>query len=239
MLLAPIGILQRLALNESKTGQTGFALEVERWKRATCTTLCACISVLSHNAATRQRSPYSITTTTSRCYNFPQFWFDIYNIFFATNSTQLRSVRQYLREENQRIAETSSAGHFVLTAEQEEAEFQRYLQEKDKWNQEISLIQEQRLAKERQEKEQYVKERLQMAHLFFEFSLNYYQELAYDHLLYAIQHLLEDENNFKQQGKLLKNQLLLNLDNMDAMKNTLNAIEMALTTDGLNLSVMT
>lgn len=82
---------------------------------------------------------------------------------FATNRTQLRSVRQYLREENQRIAETSSAGHFVLTAEQEEAEFQRCLQENEKWNQEIAVIREKRLAKERQEKEEYVKERLRMA----------------------------------------------------------------------------
>lgn len=75
----------------------------------------------------------------------------------------MRSVRQYLREENQRIAETSTAGHFVLTAEQEEAEFQRCLQLNDKWNQEIALIREQRLAKERQEKIQYVQERLRAA----------------------------------------------------------------------------
>lgn len=61
-----------------------------------------------------------------------------------------------------------------------------------------------------------------------------YQELAYDHLLYAIQHLLEDENNLKKQVKLLKDQLLQNLDNMDAMQKTLNAIEMTLTTDGLD-----
>lgn len=77
--------------------------------------------------------------------------------------TQLRSVRQYLREENQRIAETSTVGHFVLTPEQEEAEFQRCLQENDKWNKEVALIREQRLARELQEKAEYVKERLRLA----------------------------------------------------------------------------
>ena len=33
MLRAPTGILQRLTLNEGKTGQTGFALEFVRWRR--------------------------------------------------------------------------------------------------------------------------------------------------------------------------------------------------------------
>lgn len=33
MLRAPAGILQRLTLNESKCGQTGFALEFVRWRR--------------------------------------------------------------------------------------------------------------------------------------------------------------------------------------------------------------
>lgn len=77
--------------------------------------------------------------------------------------TQLRSVRQYLREENQRIAETSTAGHFVLTTEQEEAEFQRCLQMNEKWNQEIGAIREQRLAKERHERVEHIRERLRVS----------------------------------------------------------------------------
>lgn len=72
-------------------------------------------------------------------------------------------MRLFLREENQRLDETSTAGHFVLTAEQEEAEFQRCLQENEKWNKEIAAIRELRLAKESQEKSQYVKERLRLA----------------------------------------------------------------------------
>lgn len=68
-----------------------------------------------------------------------------------------------MREENQRIAETSSADHFVLTPEQEEAEFQRCLQENEKWNREVAALREQRLAREHQEKQQYVQERLRLA----------------------------------------------------------------------------
>lgn len=33
MLRMPTGILQRLAVSESKTGQTGFSLEFVRWRR--------------------------------------------------------------------------------------------------------------------------------------------------------------------------------------------------------------
>lgn len=83
-------------------------------------------------------------------------------MFFVAR-TQLRSVRQFLREENIRLDETSTADHFVLTPEQEEAEFQRCLQENEKWNREIALIREQRLAKEREEKAKYVEERLRLA----------------------------------------------------------------------------
>lgn len=80
--------------------------------------------------------------------------------------------------------------------------------------------------------EQYVlSEKLQKQNVTY---LLKYQELAYDHLLYAIQHLLEDESVLKHRNKLLKKQLLRNLDNMDVKQKTLNAIEMTLATDGLD-----
>uniref|UniRef100_A0A1A9X0Z4 Small ribosomal subunit protein mS26 n=1 Tax=Glossina brevipalpis TaxID=37001 RepID=A0A1A9X0Z4_9MUSC len=77
--------------------------------------------------------------------------------------TQMRSLRRYLIEENQRIAETTTTDHFVLTAEQEEEEFHRCLQENEKWNKEINTIRELRLAKEREERKIYVEEKLQLA----------------------------------------------------------------------------
>ncbi|XP_037815995.1 probable 28S ribosomal protein S26, mitochondrial [Lucilia sericata] len=147
MLRAPAGILQRLALNESKTGQSGFALEFVRWRRKP-RWLPTAKSKLFRVPERKQQTPEEKAELLRLHNNY---------------KTQLRSVRQYLREENQRLDETSTAGHFVLTAEQEEAEFQRCLQENEKWNQEIALMREQRLAKEKQEKAEYIKERLRLA----------------------------------------------------------------------------
>lgn len=147
MLRAPAGILQRLTLTENKTGSTGFALEFVRWRR----------------------KPRWLPTAKSKMFRVPerkqQTPEEKAELMRLHNNykTQLRSVRQYLREENQRIAETSTAGHFVLTTEQEEAEFQRCLQENNKWNQEIAAIRELRLATEQHEKAEYVKERLSLA----------------------------------------------------------------------------
>uniref|UniRef100_D3TRB7 Small ribosomal subunit protein mS26 n=1 Tax=Glossina morsitans morsitans TaxID=37546 RepID=D3TRB7_GLOMM len=77
--------------------------------------------------------------------------------------TQMRSIRLYLREENQRIAETTTMDHIALTPQQEEEEFNRCLQENEKWNNEINKIRELRLAKEREETKAYVQEKLRLA----------------------------------------------------------------------------
>ncbi|XP_065359745.1 small ribosomal subunit protein mS26 [Calliphora vicina] len=147
MLRAPTGILQRLALTEGKTGQSGLALEFVRWRRKP-RWLPTAKSKLFRVPERKQQTPEEKAELMRLHNNY---------------KTQLRSVRLFLREENQRLDETSTAGHFVLTAEQEEAEFQRCLQENQKWNQEIAAIREQRLAKESQEKSEYVKERLRLA----------------------------------------------------------------------------
>lgn len=77
--------------------------------------------------------------------------------------TQMRSIRLYLREENQRIAETTTTDHIALTPQQEEEEFNRCIQENEKWNNEINKIRELRLAKEREETKAYVQEKLRLA----------------------------------------------------------------------------
>ncbi|KAH8270295.1 hypothetical protein KR018_006805 [Drosophila ironensis] len=80
---------------------------------------------------------------------------------FPPSRTQLRSVRQFLREEVARHEETSTADHIVLTPEQEEAEFQRCLDRNAAWNASIAGEREGRLARERAEKAAYVQERLE------------------------------------------------------------------------------
>ncbi|XP_058976244.1 small ribosomal subunit protein mS26-like [Musca domestica] len=147
MLRASSGILSRLAATEGKVGSSGFSLEFVRWRRKP-RWLPTAKSKLFRVPERKQQSPEEKAELLRLHNNY---------------KTQLRSVRQYLREENQRIAETSSADHFVLTPEQEEAEFQRCLQENEKWNREVAALREQRLAREHQEKQQYVQERLRLA----------------------------------------------------------------------------
>lgn len=85
--------------------------------------------------------------------------------YHFNSRTQLRSVRQFLREEVVRHEETSTADHIVLTPEQEEAEFQKCLDVNAAWNAAIAKERDQRLAKEREDKVAYVQERLEARQL--------------------------------------------------------------------------
>ncbi|XP_055905043.1 probable 28S ribosomal protein S26, mitochondrial [Eupeodes corollae] len=77
--------------------------------------------------------------------------------------TQMRSMRMYLREESQRIRETSTADHLVMSVEEEEAEFQRCLNLNKEWNDQIAAERNLRLEKENAAKREYIKERLELA----------------------------------------------------------------------------
>ncbi|XP_055855672.1 probable 28S ribosomal protein S26, mitochondrial [Episyrphus balteatus] len=77
--------------------------------------------------------------------------------------TQMRSMRMYLREESQRIRETSTADHLVETPEQEEQEFQRCVDLNKEWNAKIAGERNARLAKEYAERREFIKERLELA----------------------------------------------------------------------------
>ncbi|KAL5293060.1 mRpS26 family protein [Megaselia abdita] len=75
--------------------------------------------------------------------------------------TQMRSVRLFLREEAQRIRQTSSADHLVMTPEEEEAEFQKCVAINDEWNKKISEERNQRLEADLQKTKEFVDERLE------------------------------------------------------------------------------
>lgn len=168
MLRAPAGILQRLAASESKTGQTKFALEFVRWRRKP-RWLPVAKSKVFRVPERKQQTPEE-KAELMRLHNiykyeiiFCGYLVRSKNVHVFLFRTQLRSVRQFFREENERLDMTSTAGHFVLTAEEEEAELQRCLLENEMWNKEIAVIREHRLAKEMQEKAEYVHERLRAA----------------------------------------------------------------------------
>lgn len=77
--------------------------------------------------------------------------------------TQMRSLRLYLREEAQRIRETSTVDHLVQTPEQEEEEFQRCIDLNNEWNAKIAEERNARLEKEFAERREFIKQRLELA----------------------------------------------------------------------------
>lgn len=73
----------------------------------------------------------------------------------------MRSVRLFLREEAQRIQQTSSADHLVMTPAEEEAEFQKCVEINEQWNKKIAEERNQRLAEDLLKTKEYVHEKLE------------------------------------------------------------------------------
>ncbi|SPP77036.1 probable 28S ribosomal protein S26, mitochondrial [Drosophila guanche] len=145
MLRAGCQLLTQSTLPAAKTGSNGFALEFVRWRRKPRWLPVAKSKMF--RVPERKKQTEEERTELMRLHN--QY------------KTQLRSVRQFLREEVVRHEETSTADHIVLTPEQEEAEYQALLAANAEWNATIARERDQRLAKERDEKVAYVQERLE------------------------------------------------------------------------------
>ncbi|XP_023170641.2 probable 28S ribosomal protein S26, mitochondrial [Drosophila hydei] len=144
MLRAGCQLFNQSTVAAAKTGSNNFALEFVRWRRKPRWLPVAKSKLF--RVPERKKQSEEERTELMRLHNHYK--------------TQLRSVRQYLREEVVRQQETSTADHIVLTPEQEEAEFQRCVEINAAWNAKIAIEREKRLAKEREEKVAYVQERL-------------------------------------------------------------------------------
>lgn len=149
MLRASCQLLTQTALPAGKAGGSGFALEFVRWRRKPRWLPVAKSKMF--RVPERKKQSEEERTELMRLHN--QY------------KTQLRSVRQFLREEVVRHEETSTADHIVLTPEQEEAEFLKCVDINATWNAKIAKERDQRLAKEREEKVAYVQERLEARQL--------------------------------------------------------------------------
>ncbi|XP_017863592.1 PREDICTED: probable 28S ribosomal protein S26, mitochondrial [Drosophila arizonae] len=149
MLRAGCQLLNQSTVAAAKTGSNNFALEFVRWRRKPRWLPVAKSKLF--RVPERKKQTEEERTELMRLHNHYK--------------TQLRSVRQYLREEVVRQQETSTADHIVLTPEQEEAEFQRCVEVNAAWNAKIAKEREVRLAKEREEKVAYVQERLEAGKL--------------------------------------------------------------------------
>lgn len=147
MLRTTTDVLSRLTINESKTSSSAFALEFVRWRR----------------------KPRWLPVAKSKLYRVPerkeQNAEEKAELMRLHNNykLQMRSLRQYLREEVLRLNVTSTADHIVLTPEQEEAEFARCMQENEAWNHKISVERNERLLKERAQQAVKIRERLEAA----------------------------------------------------------------------------
>ncbi|EDV39264.1 uncharacterized protein Dana_GF24580 [Drosophila ananassae] len=149
MLRASCQLLTQTALPAGKSGGSGFALEFVRWRRKPRWLPVAKSKMF--RVPERKKQSEEERTELMRLHN--QY------------KTQLRSVRQFLREEVVRHEETSTADHIVLTPEQEEAEFLKCVDINATWNAKIAKERDQRLAKEREDKVAYVQERLEARQL--------------------------------------------------------------------------
>ncbi|XP_011187681.1 probable 28S ribosomal protein S26, mitochondrial [Zeugodacus cucurbitae] len=162
MLRSTTGVLSRLSINESKTTGSAFALEFVRWRR----------------------KPRWLPVAKSKLYRVPerkeQNADEKAELMRLHNNykLQMRSIRQYLREEVLRLNVTTTADHFVLTPEQEEAEFERCMQENAAWNQTIAGEREARLLKEREQKAVEIRERLEAARVREEERMEQIEELV-------------------------------------------------------------
>ncbi|XP_039486415.1 probable 28S ribosomal protein S26, mitochondrial [Drosophila santomea] len=149
MLRAGCQLLTQSTLPTGKTVGNSFTLEFVRWRRKPRWLPVAKSKMF--RVPERKKQSEEERTELMRLHN--QY------------KTQLRSVRQFLREEVVRHEETSTADHIVLTPEQEESVFQQCVEANAAWNASIAKERDQRLAKEREEKVAYVQERLEARQL--------------------------------------------------------------------------
>ncbi|CAO1397702.1 unnamed protein product [Diamesa hyperborea] len=76
--------------------------------------------------------------------------------------TQMRSLRAFFREEVEQKKAVTSDDHIVVSAEQEEAEFQRMKSINDQWNMEITKVRDARIAKENEERREFIAGRVEL-----------------------------------------------------------------------------
>jgi hypothetical protein len=77
----------------------------------------------------------------------------------------MRAVRGFFIKEVIKNKELSSTGKVLLTAEEEEAEFQKLLDINQKWNDDVALQRNARLVREANEQKQLIFERLERREL--------------------------------------------------------------------------
>uniref|UniRef100_A0A182W3E7 Small ribosomal subunit protein mS26 n=1 Tax=Anopheles minimus TaxID=112268 RepID=A0A182W3E7_9DIPT len=124
------------------------------------------VALLQYTTVRFRRKPRWLGTAKSKLFRVPerkkQIEEEIEELKRLHNNyrTQMKAVRNFLRDEVEAYKLVSRAGLVLQTPEQEEAEWQEALRRNDEWNQQTAAKREERLTSERAARKEYILERL-------------------------------------------------------------------------------
>ncbi|XP_053659524.1 probable 28S ribosomal protein S26, mitochondrial [Anopheles marshallii] len=124
------------------------------------------VALLQYTSVRFRRKPRWLGTAKSKLFRVPerkkQIEEEIEELKRLHNNyrTQMKAVRNFLRDEVEAYKLVSRAGLVLQTPEQEEAEWQEALRRNDEWNQQTAAKREERLAVERAARKEYILERI-------------------------------------------------------------------------------
>uniref|UniRef100_A0A182MQC8 Small ribosomal subunit protein mS26 n=1 Tax=Anopheles culicifacies TaxID=139723 RepID=A0A182MQC8_9DIPT len=124
------------------------------------------VALLQYTTVRFRRKPRWLGTAKSKLFRVPerkkQIEEEIEELKRLHNNyrTQMKAVRNFLRDEVEAYKLVSRAGLVLQTPEEEEAEWQEALRKNDEWNQQTAAKREERLAAERTARKEYILERL-------------------------------------------------------------------------------
>ncbi|XP_049283059.1 probable 28S ribosomal protein S26, mitochondrial [Anopheles funestus] len=124
------------------------------------------VALLQYTTVRFRRKPRWLGTAKSKLFRVPerkkQIEEEIEELKRLHNNyrTQMKAVRNFLRDEVEAYKLVSRAGLVLQTPEQEEAEWQEALRRNDEWNQQTAAKREERLVTERAARKEYILERL-------------------------------------------------------------------------------
>ncbi|EDO64142.2 AGAP004481-PA [Anopheles gambiae str. PEST] len=124
------------------------------------------LALLQYTTVRFRRKPRWLGTAKSKLFRVPerkkQIEEEIEELKRLHNNyrTQMKAVRNFLRDEVEAYKLVSRAGLVLQTPEEEEAEWQEALRRNEEWNRQTAAKREERLAAERSARKEYILERL-------------------------------------------------------------------------------
>uniref|UniRef100_A0A182JD39 Small ribosomal subunit protein mS26 n=1 Tax=Anopheles atroparvus TaxID=41427 RepID=A0A182JD39_ANOAO len=124
------------------------------------------LALLQYTTVRYRRKPRWLGTAKSKLFRVPerkkQIEEEVEELKRLHNNyrTQMKAVRNFLRDEVEAYKLVSRAGLVLQTPEEEEAEWQDALRRNEEWNQQTAAVREERLSAERAARKEHILERL-------------------------------------------------------------------------------